>query len=251
MKKRFPFVSMGLCVITWALTFFLFFFLNTSSEKSTAFCFSLGYTVFLEFLFFFYIGFLKATRSGLTKAVFAPVYGIVNLSYIITGALLLLAWNIFLTEIISFRIFIAVLIIVTTGFVIFGGLIGKIQMNHHETTAAEKESSNRVEDLKSEFIRAEMRFASVVKQKGLKYNTQSSYSTGFDSLVNPVKFLPANALHNEAVSQGLLEVLHTMNAWIDQTASSDFTQEQWETHLSTFIRDTRAQIDFAIKSSHK
>lgn len=242
---------MGLCAITWALTVFLFFFLNESPEKSDNFYFSLGYTLFLELLFFFYIGFLKTTATGKTRSVFAPVYGIINITYILTGAALLLAWNLFLGDLVSLRFFIGGLIILSVVFIIVGALVGKTQAHHDENLAEEKESASGVANLQAEFARAEMRFASLMKQKGLKYKTDASYGNGLDSLLNQLKFIPANALKTESVRRGLEEVLQRTNGFIDTFAREETTQEQFDRRFTEFLSETRNNLDLILKSSRK
>ena len=243
MKKRFPFITLGLCLITWAITIFLFFFLHPSGEKSNVFYFNLGYSLVLEFLFFLYIGFLRAAGPGLTRAAFAPVYGTINLSYIITGALLMIVWNLFLTELVPFRWFIAVLIIITLIFLVTGGLVGKVQQNHHESM----ETADGSEDLKNAFIQAQMRLDGVLKQKGF----QPTYQTALESLVNPVKCLPVNAFQNNRVNRELNEVLRSVHEWTDQMASGGYSREEGENQLASFLSDTRVRIDFIIKSARR
>ncbi len=251
MNKRLPYISLGLCVVSWALTIFLFFFLNTTTEKSAVFYFNLGYSLLLELLFFAYIGFIRMIKTGHTNAVFAPVYGIINISYIITGFLLLLAWNLFFPQFVTFRLFIAILIIVTVVFIIVGSLVAKTQTSHQENLAIENKNAAEVKDLKAEFAKADQRFMSIMKKKLTGNETQSSVPANLSNLLNPVKFLPANALANYAVQQGLLEALQAINTWLDNIEKPEYTREQMETDIPRFISETKSKIEFIIQSGRK
>lgn len=244
-KSTFPLITTILAVIVLSVTAFLFFFLSTDPEKSTLFWVNLGYALFLELLFFVYIGFirLRAGKPGLT-AVFYPAAGNILVSYLIIGVAIMLAYNLWLCEKIPFNYYVAALIVITVIAIVLMGFILKADRHHQEVTAAETVNSLNVTGLKAGFETAGKQLKNTIAAKGLPAAESAAVADEIEKIVRAVRFLPHNTLEKAEHYQQLSGLLESVNRFAGQVETTTADQPgELSKSVSTFVRNSLDQLD--------
>ncbi|MCB0539378.1 MAG: hypothetical protein KDE33_17820, partial [Bacteroidetes bacterium] len=121
-------ISLVLLLCTIAVTVFLFFFWSKEENRTTIFAFNLGYTIFLELLFY---GFIYITRFN-SKKILGSTYSVLGsilFFYLIFGVAVILVFNLFLVDLISVKWYYSVIVIGTLVGLISTGFTLKLNNN--------------------------------------------------------------------------------------------------------------------------
>ena len=117
-------VTIGLLIITWVVTIWLFHYLTDPQTRSETFGFTLAFICFLEFLCFGYFAvlFIPNFRKGVVWALY-PVFGVIVGLYVALSLLIVIGYNLFSLFISSPKAYFTVLTVESLIFFIVLGLI--------------------------------------------------------------------------------------------------------------------------------
>ena len=108
------------------------FLMFQPQETTPLFYINLGYTLFLEMIFFGYLNILQIKTSNLSTPFFA-VFGIYCSFYIVFGVIWILVYSFILEYLLSLKVYIAVLILLTLLWIIMSVLTAQTDSNYKQT----------------------------------------------------------------------------------------------------------------------
>lgn len=139
-------ITLGLLVISWGITVWLFHYLTNPVTRSGTFGFTLAYVCFLELLFFGYFAalFIPRFRKSTVWAIY-PTIGIIVASYLVVSLGTVIVYNLLSVVIASPKGYFAALAVESVLFVMVLGVV--VVLNAHkkaEDSAVQKERSELV-----------------------------------------------------------------------------------------------------------
>ncbi len=228
-------------LLTVAVSTFLFFFLSKEENRSSVFAFNLGYTVFLEILFFIFIFTTRLSSKKVHGAIYS-VLGTVLVYYLIFGIVILLAFNIFMLELISPKWYYAVIIIGTLTGVIVTGFVYRL----NSSMVTKEEESAKVVSVHSsilqKFSHLESIYKSAVAKKGLTESLESNYDSLLEKLINKLRFVSPQLLQDSTVNIKLSNQISVIENLIQQLKEPDSDGQEIQQRLLGTVDDTLSYI---------
>jgi hypothetical protein len=215
MKSNFNRTIIFLWILTYAVTTFLFFYWTKAENRDTLFAFNLGYSLFLELVFYGFI-FITLLNSRKILGATYSVLGTITSIYIFFGIITALGFNIYLLHVISVKWYYSV--------VILGTLIGIIatvfSLKLNDSLSSEKEHIDAQTKSKSALLKElkylENSYNTALSTKGMSESFESEYSSVIDKLLNKLKFINPKDLEDDFTSSKISKQLSLLNNYVSE-----------------------------------
>jgi hypothetical protein len=219
-NKKLNFITniiLPLFVIAITITLFLMF---RPAEPSSLFYLNMGYTIFLEAVFFGYINLLYARTPSLSTPFFA-VFGIYAMYYVIIGILVMLIYSLVVTYTgLPLKFYVATIMVLTAAWIILSLLTAKTDSEYKNTVDVLKEQQHSLEYYTQKISLLASRYEKICSEKGLKYQTDSNNRSVLDKLKNKISFLTPNVFRSETLSKQLKEIFEKCESLIEETETA-------------------------------
>jgi hypothetical protein len=218
-NKKINFIAnVVLPLVVMAITAALFFMFRPQ-ETTALFGLNLGFTLFLEAVFFGYLNLLHAKTEGLSTPFFA-VFGIYSLYYIVIGLGWMLLYSLLLVLFTPLKVYIAVLLVLTLLWILVSVLTAQTDSNYRQTVDKLKEQGRSLDFYTQKAGLLATRYADLCTEKGLKYETDSNNRTALDRLSGKIGFLTPNVLRSDTATAQITSMLNKCEDIIDETESA-------------------------------
>ena len=217
-------VILPLTIIGVTVGMFLFF---RTEDAGVLFYTNLGYSVWLEVVFFGIMNLLYA-RSPALSVPFYTVLGTTAWSYVVLGCGWMFLYSLFFPEMFAFRYYVLGIVVVT---LIWGAAIVvmmRVDACYKESVDVLDRRQRVLRDYAGEMERLASRYAAVCQEKGIRYRTDSNNRTVLDRLCGKMRGLTPNLLEAEGVVAQLERILTQCRELVEKTGEgSDEKMQQW------------------------
>ena len=180
-------ISIVLTVASVIVTAFLFFYWTNEESRDSLFKFNLGYSIFLEVLFFWFIYFSKISSRKILGATYS-VLGTILFFYLLFGISVLIGFDIVLVNIISIKWYYSTIIIGSLVTVIISGFSLKVNNNLVKST----ERDSNITKIRDSYIQSltylQNIYANILKENKINEMLESGYSSIIQKLTNKLSF---------------------------------------------------------------
>ncbi|MDX9799183.1 MAG: hypothetical protein RBT05_10035 [Bacteroidales bacterium] len=236
MKRKIN-ISLILLLCTIAVTVFLFLFWSKEENRTALFAFNLGYTIFLELLFY---GFIYITRFN-SKKILGSTYSVLGsilFFYLIFGLATILIYNLLLLDIISIKWYYSIIIIGT----LFGLISTGFTLKLNNNVVGENEKTEEVFESKSTLIQElrylENKYKSELSKKGLSESFESEYDTVINKLTNKVQFVNPKIIENNNSYSKIKESISSIENIITEFKKSESDGKTIQAKVTEIVNDT-------------
>lgn len=200
-----------------ATVFLLFFF--KPEETTFLFWFNLFYTVFLESVFFVWIGYIQLNETS-TSNVFKIASGITALYYIFVGVGLMLVYGLGLRHIesLSPKYYYAVILIITLLWFVVGSILLKTDSGFTERTQEKKTNAISVGQLLAQIKVLCSRFTEIQSMHGF------TGTNAVDELLTKFMGLTPRIGENESSMSKLQDIISNLDELIDEAENASAEQ---------------------------
>jgi len=249
-KKINIFAGVVLPFLVIAVTAALFFMFR-SEETTALFYINLGFTIFLEAIFFGYINLVYKKVEGVSTP-FLAIFGIFAFYYVIISGAWMLLFSLILSHYVGLKIYIAGLMVLTLLWIIVSLITGQADSNYKQTTDKLKADGKTLEYYKQKITLFATRYEKLCAEKGLKYETDSNNKTVLDKLKGKISFLTPNILNNEMAVSQLNSLLSKCEDIIDETESAtDEKLPDLQKKMQRFVENALMELDMLKNLSRK
>jgi hypothetical protein len=203
-------------VVMTAVLFFMF----RPAEATILFYLNLGYTIFLEVIFFGYINLLYRNIKTFSTPFYA-VFGIYAAYYVTIGFGWMLVYSLGLSYFISIKIYVAGLIVLTLLWIIISVLTAQTDSNYKESVDKINNQKYTLEFYTQKIVLLASQYEKLCMEKNIKYQTDSNNRTALDKLKGKISFLTPNVLNDETSRSQLNTMLDKCEAIIGEIESAE------------------------------
>jgi len=248
--KKINVITFVILPVLVAVTTIVLFFLFKEDNSGKIFYINLLYTIVLETLFFIFLAFSKKPRNSFSGA-FLSIIGVNMFIYIILGALWMIVFTYLLTTILSLKIYVTVIVLLTLIWIILSVLITKTDADFKETVNELTDSQNSLLYFSQKMKILVSKYEVVCKNKGIVYKTDSNNTTELSKLSNKLNFLTPNVIKNQTAVSQLNLLLENCANIIDEIESSTEEKDTLEKKMSKFVNDALNEIELIKTLSRK
>ncbi len=229
-------------IVVIAITITLFFMFKPE-ETTTLFYLNLGYTVFLEVVFFGYLNFLYAKIREFSTPLYA-IFGVYAIYYVAIGLVWMLSYSLILSHFAPIKIYVAVLMVLTLLWIIISVLTAQTDSNYKETIGKLEDDAQTLNFYTQKMNMLANRYEKLCIEKGLKYETDSNNRTVLDRLKGKISFLTPNILNSETAISQLTVLLTKSEDIIEETESATIDAlPEIQKKMQRFVDNAVAEID--------
>lgn len=243
MSRKINFIAqIILPLVVVAITITLFFMFKPK-ETTELFYINLGYTIFLEIIFFGYLNIIYSKVKEFSTPLLA-VFGVYAIYYIIIGFICMLVYSLALSYFLPLKIYIAVLMVLTLLWIIISVLTAQTDSNYKETVDKLKDDGQTLNFYTQKMNLLADRYEKICAEKGLKYETDSNNRTALDRLKSKINFLTPNILSSDTAVSQLTSLLNKCEDLIEETESA--TEDKLveaQNKMQRFVDNSIADID--------
>ncbi|SHE39021.1 hypothetical protein SAMN05444274_101247 [Mariniphaga anaerophila] len=236
MKRKIN-ISLILLLCTIAVTVFLFLYWSKAESRTTLFAFNLGYTIFLELLFY---GFIYITRFS-SKKVLGSTYSVLGsilFFYLIFGIAVILIFNLFLLFLISVKWYYSVIVVGTLFGVIATGFTLKLNNN----VVVENEKAENVFASQSTLVQKlkylESKYKSELSKKGISESFESEHDSIISKLTNKIQFGNPKIIENNNSYSKINDSLSAIENNLDELKKVESDGKAIQTEITEIVNDT-------------
>lgn len=236
MKRKIN-ISLILLLCTIAVTVFLFLYWSKEENRTTLFAFNLGYTIFLEFLFY---GFIYITRFNNNKILGSTysVLGSILFFYLIFGIAVILTFNLLLLDLISVKWYYSVVVIGT----LFGLISTGFTLKLNNNVVVDNEKSEKVFESHSTLIQElkylENKYKSELSKKGLSESFESEYDSIISKLTNKVQFVNPKIIENNNSYSKIKTSISSIEKIISEFKKSESDGKAIQEEVTEIVNNT-------------
>lgn len=236
MKRKIN-ISLILLFCTIAVTVFLFLYWSKEENRTTLFAFNLGYTIFLELLFY---GFIYITRFN-SKKILGSTYSVLGsilVFYLIFGITVILIFNLFLLDLISVKWYYSVVIIgtlfglISTGFTL--KLNNNVVVENEKTEKVFASQSTLVQELKY----LENKYKSELSKKGISESFESEYDSIISKLTNKIQFVNPKIIENNSSFSKIRASISSIENHITELKKTESDGKAIQSEITEIVNDT-------------
>ncbi|MCL1934155.1 MAG: hypothetical protein FWF53_10150 [Candidatus Azobacteroides sp.] len=229
-------------IVVIAITITLFFMFKPH-ETTALFYLNLGYTIFLEAVFFGYLNLLYAKVKEFSSP-FLAVFGVYAIYYVVIGFVCMLAYSLILSHFLPIKFYVAALMVLTLLWIIISVLTAQTDSNYKETVEKLKDDTHTLNFYTQKINLLANRYEKLCTEKGLKYETDSNNRTTLDRLKGKISFLTPNILNNDTAVSQLTSLFNKCEDIIEETESAtDDTLVEAQKKMQRFVDNAIAEID--------
>jgi hypothetical protein len=234
--------NMALPVMVGALTATLFFMFRPA-DCTALFYLNLGYTVWLEVVFFGYIHLLYRGIPR-TSTPFLALFGIFSLFYVVAGGVWMVGYSLALAWVLPLKVHVAVLIVLTLTWIVVSVLTARSDSNYKATVDVLDDRRRTLEYYTRRITLLASRHEKLREERGIPHETHSNNRTPLDRLKVKIGFLTPNVLNSETTRSRLDEMLDKCEALIEETALApeDALQER-EKKMTRFVNNAIDEVE--------
>ncbi len=227
------------------------FFMFRPEETTTLFYLNLGYTIFLEAIFFGYINLMYSKIKSFSTPFYA-VFGIYAMYYVIVGCGWMLVYSLGLSGIVAMKTYIAGLMVLTLFWIIISVLTAQTDSNYKETIDQLNDQRHTLDFYAQKISKYASRYEKLCAEKGISYRTESNNRTMLDKLKSKISFLTPNIFTSEAACAQLNAIFDECEALIEETeaASGDKLMELERT-MQRFVNNSIEELDMLKNMTRK
>jgi hypothetical protein len=236
MRKKIN-ISLILLLCTIAVTVFLFYYWSKEEDRTTLFAFNLGFTIFLELLFY---GFIYTTRFN-SKKILGSTYSVLGsilFFYLIFGIVVILVFNLFLVDLISVKWYYSVIVIGTLLGLISTGFTLKLNNN----IVIENEKTEKVfashSALAQELKYIENKYKSELSKKGISESFESEYDSIISKLTNKIQFINPKTIENKNSYSKIKASIGLIDNQITELKKSESDGKVIQAEITEIVNDT-------------
>lgn len=230
-------ITLFLLLVTMAVTVFLFFYWTAEDKRTTLFMFNLGYTLFLEILFYGFIYFTRLGSKKLMGSIYA-VLGTVLFFYLLFGFISLLAFNILLLEVVSLKWYYTWIVLGTLGGIIATGFTLKLNSNLMDMENETKQGADMLSGFIQKLKYLEKKYGNLLAEKGLSESFESSYASSISKLLHKITFINPKMLENKAVTEKIKNAIYGIEDAIEEMNAPDAEGKAVQKRISALTDDT-------------
>ena len=224
-------------ILTLIVTTILFFALGPA-EKTSLFYVNLGYTLFLELVFFGYLTFLRVGSRETTGA-FYSVIAAFSWYYIIVGLIIMLVYTLGLASIFALKYYVSALAVITLVWIIVGALLTETDARHHADTVQLTERGQTLHYYLEKMSQIERRYKALNKDLELPATTQN-YDNEFSRLTVKIKSLLPNVFNSDTAQEKLTAIITQSTDLLDKIEDGEITDKD------TIVNTVKRTVDRAI-----
>lgn len=249
MSKRINlFADYVLPLITVVVTVVLFF-LFCPEEETALFYVNMVYAVVLEAIFFVWLNFGRKGSED-TSVVFRIVSGVLSGIYVFAGFVWMLLYGLLLSDILSLKYYVAVIIILTLIWVIVGTLIAQTDSNYKKGVDLTQNATLTLASLSAKVNQLCSRCEQAYIAKGRTYKNENHLKSPVAKLKLKVSCLTPNVFRDANALSRLQTLLNECEDCINEFASAENSEvEAMEKKLESMIDRTVSEIDFIKQST--
>lgn len=230
-------ISLVLTVISIITTVFLFYYSTNEESQNLLFKFNLGYTIFLEILFFGFIYFAKLGNKKIPGATYS-VLGIILFIYLFFGIAVLLGFNIILINIISVKWYYSTIIIGSILTIILSGF--SLMLNNNLVKSTERE--NKITITRDSYVQnltyLQNIYANILKENKINEKLESGYSSVIQKLTNKLSFINLKIIENPDCIIRLSDSIGTLDNLIKEMKNSGSDKISIQKQIAELVNDT-------------
>lgn len=236
MKRKIN-ISFILLLCTIAATIFLFLYWSKEENRTALFAFNLGYTIFLELLFY---GFIYITRFN-SKEILGSTYSVLGsilFIYLIFEIAAILIFNLLLLDLISVKWYYSVIVVGT----LFGLISTGFTLKLNNNVVVENEKSETVFESKTTLIQElkylENKYKSELSKKVLSEMFESEYDSIIRKLTNKVQFVNPKIIDNKKSYLKIKDSISSIENHITELKNSESDGKAIQAEISEIVNDT-------------
>lgn len=195
-------------------TTILLFMLFKPEDASVLFYTNLGYTLFIEAIYFGYLA-VSRTKSGSLSTVFKVVLGVWAVNYVILGATWMLVFSLILGGILSFKMYLAIHVVLLLLWIIVASLVAQTDNNHKEYTDKIAQQGRTIQFYGEKFKLIIARYNQECSKRGLKASVK------LEILQTTMLHMPPSIFRDETTCTQLNFILDSCELIVDELEKSE------------------------------
>jgi len=236
MKNRIN-ISLVLTLVSVFATVFLFYYLINKESQNSLFLFNLGYTIFLEILFFGFIYFAKLGDNNILGATYS-VLGSILIIYLLFGITILLGFNIIYENVIAVKWYYSSIIIGTLLTIILSGFSLKLNNNLVESNKREKKITLSRDSYVQNLTYLQSTYATILMENKIDEKLESGYSSVIQKLTNKLSFIDQKIIENSDCTIRLSDSIGTLENLIKEMKNSELDKTSIQKQITELVNDT-------------
>lgn len=249
MSRRINFFADYVLPLVTVMVTVVLFLLFCPEEETALFYVNMVYTVALEAIFFAWLNFGRKGSED-TSVVFRIVSGILSGIYVFAGFVWMLLYGLFLSDILSLKFYVAVIIVLTLVWVVVGTLIAQTDSNYKEEVDSARHATLTVASLSARVNQLCLRCEQAYVAKGRIYKNENHFKSPVEKLKRKVSCLTPNVFRNVNALSRLQTLLDECEDCINEFASAESGEvEAMEKKLDRMIDNAVSEIDFIKQST--
>lgn len=229
-------------LVVVAITITLFFMFKPK-ETTELFYINLGYTIFLEIIFFGYLNILYSKVKEFSTPLLA-VFGVYAIYYIVISFICMLVYSLALSYFMPLKIYIAALMVLTLLWLIISVLTAQTDSSYKVTVEKLKDDGQTLNFYTQKINLLANRYEKVCTEKGLKYETDSNNRTVLDRLKGKISFLAPTLMSSDTAVSQLTSLLNKCEDLIEETESATEDKlAEVQNKMQRFVDNAVAEID--------
>ena len=236
MKQRIN-ISLILLLCTIAATVFLFMYWSKEENRTSLFAFNLGYTIFLELLFY---GFIYITRFN-SKKILGSTYSVLGsilFFYLIFGLAAILIFNFLLLDLISVKWYYSVIVVGT----LFGLISTGFSLKLNNNVVEKNEKSEKIFETQSTLVQElkylENQYKSALSKKGLSESFESEFHSIISKLTNKVQFNNPKIIENNLSNSKIKDSISSIKGNIIELKDAESNGKAIQYEITEIVNDT-------------
>lgn len=218
-------------------TVFLFYYWTNEDKRNALFNFNLGYTIFLEILFFGFIYFTKLNSKHIHGATYS-VLGTILFFYLFFGFSVLLGFNIFLASIISIKWYYTIIIIGSLITIIITGFSLKLNNNIMRSTINDEKTTKTRDSYIQNLNYLQSTYAHILKKDKINEKLESGYSSTIQKLTNKLNFINPKIIEDQDCNLKMSDSIRTLEDLIKEMKNADSDKVSIQNQITELVEDT-------------
>lgn len=218
-SKKMNIIAMVVLPIVTLATTAALFFMFQPEEPTKLFYFNLGYTLFLEALFFGYFDLLHLKPSSLSVPLLI-VAGVYTFYYVITGFGWMLLYSLLLSHFLPFNVYMAGFMVLTLLWVVVSVMTAHPNVNHQERMEKLDDQRRTLDFYTQKISILSSRYEKICIERNIPYQTESNNRTVIDRLKSKISSLTPNVFRSDSACSQLDAMLDKCDVLIEQTEAA-------------------------------
>lgn len=248
-KNNISFISNIIVPLLTGIVSILLFLLFQPEDAGVLFYTNLAYTLLLEGIFFGYLNCIQRRNRNISGA-FYSILGIGTIYYMICGTGWMIVYSLLMNTLLSYKVYIAIHIIMLLLFVILNSLITQTDNNYHEQT---EKQMHEIKNIR--FYTEKMKLlASNYLREGINKGTDLSQSDGYKALgtlIIKISHLTPAVFQNDTTVEQLNRIIERCENILIEMQQPDSDCHAIDRQLKLFSANAEGEINLLRNLSRK